>query len=259
MLFPMPVSIAFNESGSRAALRFSHPKGNIITREIMAGLRPAFEDLSRAPALKLVTVASAGPDFSFGASVPEHAPGEIEHALPEMHELVREMLALPVPTAAVVRGRCLGGGFELALACDFIFAADDAVIGLPEIALGVFPPIGSVLLPLKAGYARAARAALTGGPQGVRDWEHAGLITLVSPAGLLDRDIDGWFDRSLAPHSAAALHNAVVALRYDVSEAVERLLPRIERLYLNDLMSTEDAAEGIRAFLEKRAPRWKDQ
>jgi cyclohexa-1,5-dienecarbonyl-CoA hydratase len=259
MLFQMPVSIAFNESGSRAALRFSHPKGNIITREIVAGLRSAFEDLSRAQALKLVTLASAGPDFSFGASVPEHAPGEIEQALPEMHELVREMLAVPVPTAAVVRGRCLGGGFELALACDFIVAGEDATLGLPEIALGVFPPIGSVLLPLKAGYARAARAALTGAPEDAREWAHAGLVTLVAPAGQLDRAVDDWFDRHLAPHSAAALRNAIVALRYDVNEAVERLLPRIERLYLNDLMSTDDAAEGIRAFLEKRAPRWKDR
>ena len=198
-----------------------------------------------------------GPDF--GASIPEHAPGEIEHALPEMHELLREMLALPAATAAVVRGRCFGGGFELALACDFIMAADGSSFGLPEIGLGVLPPIGSVLLPLKAGYARAARAALAGGVQSVDEWTQAGLVTLTAPADLLDAAVEKWFAHNLAPHSAAALRHAVIALRLDVHDTVERLLPRIESLYLNDLMSTEDAVEGIRAFMEKRRPVWKDQ
>jgi cyclohexa-1,5-dienecarbonyl-CoA hydratase len=255
----MPVSIAFNESGSRAALRFAGGKGNILTREIMAGLRSACEDLSRAERLKLITLSPDGPDFSYGASVPEHAPGEIGAVLPEMHELIRDMLVLPAPTAALVRGRCLGGGFELALACDFIMATDDAMLGLPEIALGVFPPVGSVLLPLKAGYARAARSVFSGTPHSAREWSHAGLVTLVSSSDLFAAEVDAWFERNLAPHSAAALRHASAALRLDVHDAVERLLPRVETLYLNDLMSTDDAAEGIRAFMEKRRPRWKDR
>lgn len=255
----MPVSIAFNEQGSRAALTFAHPKGNLLTREVMTGLRAACEDLSRAPRLKLITLRSNGPDFSFGASVPEHAPGEIEHALPEMHELVREMLALPAPTAAIVQGRCLGGGFELALTCDFIMAAAGSSFALPEIALGVMPPVASVLLPLKAGHARAMRAAVTGAAQPVEEWVQAGLITLTAPSDLLDAAVETWFERHLAPHSAAALRHAAIALRLDVHDAVERLLPRIEQLYLKDLMSTEDAVEGIRAFVEKRAPVWKDR
>lgn len=255
----MPVTVAFSEDGARAAIQFAHPKGNILTRDIVTGLRNVCEDLSRAPALKLIALTSEGADFSFGASVPEHAPGLIGTVLPEFHELIREMLVLPAPTVAVVRGRCLGGGFELALACDFIIAASNAVFGLPEIALGVLPPVGSVLLPLKAGYARAARAALSGRPAGVDEWERAGLITLIAGRDELERAVDDWFSGTLAPHSAAALRHAALALRYAVNDAVERLLPRIEQLYLNDLMSTDDAAEGIRAFMEKRPARWKDR
>lgn len=254
----MPVSIAFNDDGSRAAVRFSHPKGNILTREIMQGLSAACEDLSRAERLKLITLASDGPDFSYGASVPEHVRGEIEQALPEMHALVRGMMVLPAPTAALVQGRCLGGGFELALACDFIMAAEGSSFGLPEISLGVLPPVASVLLPLKIGYARAARVALTGAVQPVEECAHAGLITLTAPADLLNAAVGSWFDRNLAPHSAAALHHAVRALRLDARDAVERLLPRIEQLYLRELMSTDDAVEGIQAFIDKRPPRWKD-
>jgi cyclohexa-1,5-dienecarbonyl-CoA hydratase len=92
--------------------------------------------------------------------VAEHAPAEIARVLPAMHELVHALLDAPAPTAAVVRGRCLGGGFELALACDFILAADDATFGLPEVALGVFAPAGSILLAERVGAARATRALL---------------------------------------------------------------------------------------------------
>ena len=157
-----PVTVAFNRDRSRAAFRLFHPKGNILTREMVQALQSALESIEPNPHLKLITIEGDGPDFSFGASVPEHAPDEIARVLPEMHALIERLLDAPAVTAAIVRGRCLGGGFELALACDFIFAAADAVMGLPEIALGVFPPAASALLPVRIGAARATRAIVTG-------------------------------------------------------------------------------------------------
>src|SRR5688572_24166734 len=258
----MAVSVAQHPDGTRVALTFAHEtnaKGNIITAELVRELRAVFEDLLDARQLRLVTIEGAGADFSFGASVPEHTADEIQRVLPEMHDLIRELVALPAPTAAIVRGRCLGGGFELALACDFIFAADDATFGLPEIALGVFPPAASVLLPKRVGAARSAGPILTGQSKSAAAWHIDGLVEAVMPTADLASFITDWFERALAPHSAEALRQALTASRGALAAAARAELPAVERLYLNELMRTRDAIEGVDAFLNKRSPRWQDQ
>jgi cyclohexa-1,5-dienecarbonyl-CoA hydratase len=254
-----PVRVLLSSDGTRASLRIFHPKGNIVTEEMIRVLGDALDDLSGKPHLKLLTLEGEGGDFSFGASVPEHAPGEIARVLPQAHALIERLLDLPVATAALVRGRCLGGGFELALACDFIFAEQSAVFGLPEIALGVFPPAASVLLPARVGAARATAAIVTGASSPAAAWRDAGLVTAISADGSLAADVDRWFAATLAGLSAAALRHAVVASRTAVTRDVRALLPELERLYLDVLMQTEDAREGIAAFLAKRAPLWKDR
>jgi cyclohexa-1,5-dienecarbonyl-CoA hydratase len=173
--------------------------------------------------------------------------------------MIQQLLQAPAVTAAVVRGRCLGGGFELALACDFIFAAEDAVFGLPEIALGVFPPAGAALLPFKASGAQALRTIITGENRPASEWRALGLIDLMAPASSLDTVVDTWFANHLAPRSAAALRHAATAARMALVAHVRRTLPELERLYLDRLMRTSDAVEGIAAFLENRPPRWTDQ
>jgi cyclohexa-1,5-dienecarbonyl-CoA hydratase len=252
----MPVFISFSADQARAALRLFHAKGNIITAEMIDALRSAITSLSQNPRLKLVTIEGTGDDFSFGASVQEHTPDHIGRVLPQMHQLIEDLLELPAPTAAVVRGRCLGGGFELALACDFIFASEDAVFGLPEIALGVFPPAAAALLPARAGASRAASAILTGEIRPAAAWQEAGVLELVTAAGGLDAGVDEWFARHLAPKSAAALRHAAAAARTGLVAHVRAVLPQLERLYLDDLMRTHDAVEGIDAFIHKRAPNW---
>ena len=139
-----------------------------------------------------------------------------------------------------------------------IFASDDAVMGLPEITVGAFPPVGSILLPLKAGASRAASAIATGASRPVADWQAAGLIEAVVPRGELAGAVDRWYESTIARHSAAALQRAVAASRLVVSRTMDDLLPVTERLYLDDLLTTADAAEGVAAFLEKRPPRWTD-
>jgi cyclohexa-1,5-dienecarbonyl-CoA hydratase len=255
----LPVAISFNDDRTRAAFRLWHPKGNIITAETIAALSSGLAAVAENPHLKLITLEGVGTDFSFGASVPEHAPDQIGAVLPAMNRLIEEWLDAPAVTAAVVRGRCLGGGFELALACDFIFAADDAVLGLPEIALGVFPPAGAALLPIKAGGAQALRAIITGQSRPAAEWRALGLIDLMAPGPSLDTVVDKWFASQLAPKSAAALRYAAAAARLTLVTHVRRMLPELERLYLDRLMRTSDAVEGIASFLEKRPPKWTDR
>ena len=254
-----PVHLALNREHTRAALSLFHPKGNIVTADMIRALGRAIETIAENPHLKLVTIEGSGADFSFGASIPEHAPGEIERVLPEAHGLIYALLDLPVVTAALVRGRCLGGGFEIALACDFIFAEQSAAFGLPEIALGVFPPAASALLPARVGTARATSAIVTGKSIPAVEWQKAGLLESVVPDGTLQQEIDRWFEEHLKGKSSAALRHASVAARLSLRQHVGEVLPALERLYLQDLMQTHDAAEGIAAFLEKRVPAWTDR
>ena len=255
----MTCSVRLNRDGTRAALTFAETPGNILTADLMSQMSTALADLHEAPHLRLLTIEGGGDDFSFGASVPEHAPEAIDRVLPQMHALIVQLLAVPAPTAAIVRGRCLGGGFELALACDFIFAGDGATFGLPEIALGVFPPVASVLLPRRAGLARATGAILTGDSVPATIWESRGLIELTAPEPQLAAAVDEWYANTLAGHSAEALRHAVRALRNPLIDIARRELPVVERLYLDELMRSRDATEGIRAFTEKRQPRWRDE
>jgi cyclohexa-1,5-dienecarbonyl-CoA hydratase len=255
----MPVTVSLNASRTRAAFRLSHPKGNIITLEMVRALRAGLEGLAENPHLKLLTIEGAGDDFSFGASIPEHTPEEIGRVLPAVHGLIEDLLEVPAVTAAVVRGRCLGGGFELALACDVIFAAETAVFGLPEIHLGVFPPAASVLLPGRVGAARSFVPILTGESRPAADWHADGLVQfLTTPAGL-EGAVETWFERHLARKSAAALRYGSAAARASLLAAVHATLPGLERLYLEELMRSHDAVEGVQAFLQKRAPVWQDR
>ncbi|MBZ5556485.1 MAG: enoyl-CoA hydratase/isomerase family protein [Acidobacteriia bacterium] len=250
------VNTELRHGGGHLRLVIDEPKANLVSIAVMRELRRALAGVHGMPALKLVTIEGAGDHFSFGASVEEHRPGVIHTALTELHGLIGELLATPAPTAAIVRGRCLGGGFELALACDLVFAGTTAMLGVPEITLGVFPPAAAALLPLRVGASRAASAVLTGRTAPVEAWTAAGLIEVTAPPQELGAAVDHWFEAHLAPRSSAALRFAALASRATLRRQVSMVLPDLERLYLDALMHTHDAIEGIEAFLEKRAPVW---
>lgn len=239
-----------------ARVTISHPPLNILTRALLAELRGALTALAAEPTLRVVVLGAEGRHFSAGADVSEHLPPAWKAMLPEFLETITMLRAFPVPVLAAVRGRCLGGGFEIAQAVDLVVAGDDATFGQPEILLGVIPPAACALLPFLAGPARAAEAVFTGDPLNAAQALAAGLVARVVPAGRVDEEALALAGR-IARHSAAALRVAKRALRPPARERAEaEALAVAGRRYARELMHTADAAEGLTAFLEKRAPAW---
>ena len=234
-------------------------RGNLLSLAMVRALGAALTAAAVVPGLRWLTVEGADGEFSFGADLDEHRAEPMRTVLPETHGMLRQWLSIPVPTAALVEGRCLGGGFELALCCDDILAASDATFGCPEVDVGAFPPIGALLLPLRVGASRASRAIVTGDHQSADYWHEAGLVSLVPPGHDVRASAGEWFDRRLAGKSAVALAHAARASRALLRAQAEPLIEALERQYLDELLGTHDAEEGVAAFFEKRAARWQDR
>ena len=243
-------------NGQVATLVLAAPKANILDREMMRDLDRILNGLRAGANPKMIIITGDGPSFSYGASVREHLPDEIQSTLKRLRELLIAVAHAPAPTIAAVRGHCLGGGFELALACDLILAEETAQFGCPEIKLGVFPPAASALLPARAGAGWTSKIVLTGNTYTGKDLFAAGVVSRLAAAGELDGELERWVKSDFLPRSAAALRHAATAARLPVLRALEQDLPLLERIYLDKLMREPDAVEGIRAFLEKRDPQW---
>jgi cyclohexa-1,5-dienecarbonyl-CoA hydratase len=247
----MPVRVDVRDGIGRVAL--DEPPLNILTRALLADLRRALGRLEEDRTLRVLLLTARGKHFSAGASVEEHLPGEAEEMLPEFVGTVAAFHDFAAPTVVAVQGRCLGGGLELALAGDLVVAGEGALLGVPEIALGVFPPAACVQLPRLVGPAVAAELVLTGAPMDAASALRAGLVRKVVPDDRLLEEATALAE-TLASRSAAALRVAKRALRGGA--AGWDAASEVTRLYLHELMRTADAEEGLRSFLEKRTPQW---
>jgi cyclohexa-1,5-dienecarbonyl-CoA hydratase len=240
--------------GALLRLRLARPKANIVDAAMIAALDGALLAHRAQTSLRGVLLDAEGPNFSFGASVEEHLPGQCAQMLASLHALIMAMLEFPAPILVAVRGQCLGGGLEVALASSLIFAAPDAQFGQPEMKLGVFAPAASVLLPYRLNQPFAEDLLFSGRSIGAAEARAAGLAHTVfedpETAAL------SYFNQHLAGKSAAALSCAVAAARGALIRDVRLRLAEVERLYLDKLMATRDANEGLTAFLAKRKPQW---
>ena len=251
----VPLKVWLEGEGALLRLRLNRPKANLIDREMTAALDAALAAYLDHPRLAGVLIDAAGEHFSYGASIAEHLPDQVAAMLAEFHRLVRRMLASPVTILAVVRGQCLGGGLELALAGHLIFAAPDAKLGQPEIKLGVFAPAASCLLPELIGPARALDMLVSG--RSISGAEAVAIGLAKEASADPEQAALDYFREHLASRSASALRHAVRAARLDYVARVEAKLAAVERLYLDGLMATRDPIEGLEAFLAKRQPTWK--
>jgi len=249
------------EDGRVLRLVLDAPRSNILTMRLMGELRDALAMERDDASLKMVLLRGSGGNFSLGASVDEHRRDRAPAMLSAFCDLVRDVATYPVPIAAVVEGRCLGGAFEVVLACHLMFASPGARMGCPEVKLGVVPPVLAAIGHLRMGGALAERLVITGGEIDAASAERVGLATAVVPPEVDPETwVRGWYQRTLAPLSAFTLREATFAARQasGLLAALDAPLDAAERRYLEKLLPSHDGNEGIEAFLEKRAPRWTD-
>jgi len=229
---------------------------NILTGAMMAEIRDFLKTDLKCQNRKLVIFKGAGDHFCFGASVEEHTADNVGKMLPGFHLMARDILAHPVPTLAQVSGFCLGGGFELALVCGLIFAEEKSKFAVPEIQLGVFPPVAAALLPFLGHGVTATHMILTGAKLTAQEMLANGIITQIAAHDELEQQVNDYIEKHILPRSASSLRFANRAVRMGINSHYRQHICDLERLYLDDLMNSHDAKEGITAFLEKRSPNW---
>ncbi len=252
-----PVRVESMEEGAYWKIMLGGSKGNIIDMAMMQSLTEVFQKAKETRELRAVCVEGEGKHFSFGASVQEHLPEQVAEMLPGFHQLFRVMADSHVVLMAAVRGQCLGGGLELVSFCHRIFATKDAMLGQPEIVLGVFPPMASFILPERIGRANAEDLCLSGRILQADEAHRMGLVDEIADNPGV-RALE-WAKSHLLRHSAVSVRHGVKAVRANLRARMDSELNEIERIYLDELMKTHDAAEGLQAFLEKRKPHWTNE
>ncbi len=251
------VILNYPHEGAVAQIKLNAPKANIVDGAMMAELRHCFAEFKQNKDLKIITIEGEGSHFSFGASVEEHRREYAAEMLKDFHQMFYDMMDLAIPTLARVSGNCLGGGLELALMCNFIFADQSAKFGQPEIMLGVFAPPASILLPAKLGQAKADELLITGKTIKADQAQQWGLVNKIyENHQQLAEGVDKFIEKHILPKSASSLKFAVRAARKSFYDSMQKQLQELERMYVDELMSTKDANEGINSFIERRKPQW---
>jgi cyclohexa-1,5-dienecarbonyl-CoA hydratase len=239
-----------------ARIALANPPLNVIDLPMMDDLLAALESIEQRPDISVIVLSGSTRAFSAGVDAAAHTPDKVGEMLAKFHSVIRALLATKKVTIAVVEGACLGGGAELAMVCDMVYTARDATWGFPEIKLGCYPPVASVALAALVGQKRAAELVLTGRQISGDEALVIGLATGAARGEELQALVRDTVDR-LAELSPAALALAKKAFYCWDSMHFDKGLARAEKIYLDELIQTHDAQEGISAFLEKRQPLWK--
>jgi cyclohexa-1,5-dienecarbonyl-CoA hydratase len=249
-----PLKTWFEDEGRLLRLRLSRPKANLIDAEMIAALDQAIAKHLDTPSLTALLIDAEGPHFSYGASVEEHLPGQCVTMLTGLHRLILRLAGSPITVLVAIRGQCLGGGLELALAGHLLFVRPDAQLAQPEMKLGVFAPAASCLLPELVGPMRALDLLLSG--RSITGLEAASIGLAREATEDPESAALAYFAEHLKPKSANSLRYAIRATRADYVERLRAKLEIVERLYTDELMTSHDAAEGLEAFLAKRSAQW---
>jgi cyclohexa-1,5-dienecarbonyl-CoA hydratase len=241
-----------------ATLTLNRAPLNVFNIEMMEEINSYLEELKKEKSLKLLVIQAMGKAFSAGVDVGEHLGDLVYKMIEVFHKMFRLMDALKVPSIAVVNGSALGGGCELALYCDMVIATEKAKFGQPEIQVGVFPPIAALIFPRMIGRKKAMELILSGETISAQEALTLGLVNKVVPEASFDQEVNSFIEK-FKKLSGVVLKLTKEATLAGLNDDTDKGLKVIEKIYLDRLMKTNDALEGLKAFLEKRKPTWKDQ
>lgn len=234
----------------------SRPPLNVLSINFMRQFEKELRNADTISDARVLAIVSASKAFCAGVDIADHTAERTEEMLTVFHGLIRLLYEFPIPTVAIVNGAALGGGFELALSCDIILASEKARFAVPEITLGVFPPVAMAFLPRVIGYKKASELIFTGTSLSAVEGQQLGLVNAVYPVDELEVATEGFLAkfRNLSRTSLIETKRAFrqTSLCGDLNEALQVA----EKNYLQQLMLTDDAKEGIAAFMEKREPMW---
>lgn len=249
-------SLRLEAEGALRRIVLDRPPLNVLDIAMLRELAEAAAAVQADPGASLLVITGEGKAFCAGVDVADHTEDRVAEMIPAFHAALMRLASLELPVVAVVNGAALGGGLEVALACDVIVAREGAKLGQPEILLGVFPPFAAAVLPRLVGRARALDLCLTGRTLVAEEAEAWGLVQHVWPRDTFAADAAAYV-AGLAGLSGPVLRLAKRAVVEGLDAPLGEALHAAERLYLDDLMELEDAREGLAAFLEKRTPVWK--
>jgi len=247
--------ISVEIKGAVARIELRNPPLNIIDIPMMEELARAIAQIEAQHAVSIVVISGTGKAFSAGVDIAAHTPDKVGDMLAKFHGLIRSLVATKKVTVAAVHGHCLGGGAELAMVCDLVFTTHEAQWGFPEIKLGCYPPVACTALAALVGQKRAAELILTGRIINGKEGADIGLATRAVLENELNGSVEDCLRQLLTLSSAALAISKKASYAWD-SMHFDKGLARAEKIYFDELMNTRDAHEGIRAFMEKRQPKW---
>ena len=250
--------ILYSAEGGLTRITLNLPPLNIIDIPMLDEIHSALARVESEKDAKVLVFDHQGKAFSAGVSIRDHTPDKVSDMIDKFHGVFRKLNTLDLPTIALVDGMALGGGCELAVFCDIVLASERATFGQPEIKVGVFPPVAAVIFPHLIGRNRALELLLTGDTMDAAEAKGIGLINKVFPTDQFRQKADE-FIAKLTSLSGPVLKLTKRAVDRSLYTRASEALSAVEKLYLGELMHTEDAREGLVAYLEKRKPVWKNK
>ncbi|MCK4482200.1 enoyl-CoA hydratase/isomerase family protein [Candidatus Bathyarchaeota archaeon] len=250
-------NIIYEKGGGVAKITVNRPPFNILNVETLREIATALEDVEKDDGIKVLVITGAGEKaFSAGVEIKDHLPDKIKETLESFHRVFHLLSEVNKPTVAVVRGFAYGGGCELASACDIVLASEDAQFGQQEVKVGAIPTVATVLLPRIIGRKKALEMIFTGDTLTAAEAKQIGLINGVFPTAELEKAVNILIEK-FKKKSSVVLKLIRMAVYQGLNKDFKEALDSVTAIYLNRLIKTEDAVEGLRAFLEKRKPVWK--